>query len=83
MSASILTAKEIFDRLGELQKQLADNKTMGQDLCAAIEAACIPDDIDEDTLKDIIESICEPFNTREVSLQRFIEVYEKMLDKLL
>ena len=82
MSSLTLTAKEIFDRFGELQKQLSDNGAMGQALCSALEAADIPDDVGEDARAEIIGNICEPFNTREVSLQRLIEVYEKMLDKL-
>lgn len=80
--SSPLTQREIFDRLGELQKQLADNSAMGKELCAAIEAAAIPDNIDEDVLETIVSSICEPFTTREVSLQRLIEVYQEMLEKL-
>ena len=82
MSSPSLTLKEIFDRLGELQKQLADNSAMGRDICDALKAAAIPDGIDEDVLENIVSSICEPFNTREVSIQRLIEVYEKMLEKL-
>ena len=82
MSVSSLTLKEIFDRLGELQKQLDDNGAMGKALCAALEAADIPNDVGEDVRAEIVSNICEPFNTREVSLQRLIEVYEKMLDKL-
>ena len=79
--SSPLTQREIFDRLGELQKQLADNSDMGRDICDALTAA-IPDGIDEDVLENIVSSICEPFNTREVSIQRLIEVYEEMLEKL-
>ena len=82
MSSSTITSKDFFDRLGELQKQLADVKDLGQAMREAIEAAAIPEDVDEDDRAEIIGDICEPFNTREVSLQRLIEVYEKMLEKL-
>ena len=82
MSSSTITSKDFFDRLGELQKQLADVKDLGQAMREAIEAAAIPEDVDEDDRAEIIGDICEPFNNREVSLQRLIEVYEKMLEKL-
>ena len=82
MSASSFTQKEIFARLVELQKQLADNSAMGREICDALKAAAIPEDIDEDVLVNIVDSICEPFTTREVSIQRLIEVYEKMLDDI-
>ena len=77
MEDNKLTAKEIFEQLTILQKQLTENsQTSLHRLSDAIESAC--GDEDDERNSEQIAVICDVFNTREVTLLKLLGMYEKM-----
>ena len=77
MEDNKLTAKEIFEQLTILQKQLTENsQTSLHRLSDAIESAC--GDEGDERNSEQIAVICDVFNTREVTLLKLLGMYEKM-----
>ena len=77
MEDNKLTAKEIFEQLTILQKQLTENsQTSLHRLSDAIESAC--GDEGDERNHEQIAVICDVFNTREVTLLKLLGMYEKM-----
>ena len=76
MSNNKLTAKEIFVQLTILQKQLTEsNYTSLHNLRDAISS--IGEEYN-DSQCEHIEDVCNVFETREATLHRILELYEKM-----
>ena len=80
MEDNKLTAKEIFEQLTILQKQLTENsQTSLHRLSDAIESACGDEgDEGDERNHEQIAVICDVFNTREVTLLKLLGMYEKM-----
>lgn len=77
MEDNKLTAKEIFEQLTILQKQLTENsQTSLHRLSDAMESAC--GDEGDERNHEQIAVICDVFNTREVTLLKLLGMYEKM-----
>lgn len=77
MEDNKLTAKEIFEQLTILQKQLTENsQTSLHRLSDAISSAC--GDEGDERNSEQIAVICDVFNTREVTLLKLLGMYEKM-----
>ena len=72
-----LTAREIFEKIAELQKQLTENSNMSlQRLGDAISNAFENDEGERDY--EQIAEICDVFKARERNLLKLLEMYEKM-----
>jgi len=80
MEQNTLTAKEIFVQLTILQKQLTENSnTSLHRLGDAITS--IGEEENEARYEQITE-ICDVFKTRELTLLKMLEMYEKMYDDI-
>ena len=81
--AKTLTAKDIFDRISELQRQITENSNYSlhrlgdcfSDIYNGEEA------IERDKQKEIAE-VCRVFTEREKTLVKMLEIYERMYDDL-
>ena len=74
-----LTAKEIFVQLTILQKQLTENSNtslhrLGDAISSSIEG--------EEIHYEQIIDICDVFKTRELTLLKLLEMYEKMYEDI-
>ena len=81
MEESKLTAKEIFVQLTILQKELTENSNtslhrLGDAISSAFEGE------EGDNHCDQIADICDVFKTRELTLFKMLEMYEKMYDDI-
>lgn len=78
-----LTAKGIFTQLTVLQKQLTESSyTSLHHLSEAISAA-VEDREDADVeISEQITDICDVFKTREETLRKLLDVYEKMYEDI-
>ena len=81
MEESKLTAKEIFVQLTILQKELTENSNtslhrLGDAISSAFEGE------EGDSHYDQIADICDVFKTRELTLFKMLEMYEKMYDDI-
>jgi len=78
MDENKLTAKEIFVQLTVLQKQLTENSQTSLhrlgDALSSLESA------EGDTQFEQIPEICDVFKTRELTLLKMLQMYEKMYD---
>lgn len=83
MSASTeraLTAREIFDKISDLQKQLTENSYHSlHRLDDSITSIC---DIESEDKDAQVAEICSVFKMRETTLLRILEIYERMYDDL-
>lgn len=83
MSANIskpLTAREIFEKIVELQKQLTENSYNSlHRLDDSISSIC--EDENEERFEQISE-VCSVFKMRETTLIKMLELYEKMYNDL-
>ena len=78
MEENKLTAKDIFVQLTILQKQLTENsQTSLHRLGDAITS--IGEEENEVRYEQVAE-VCDVFKTRELTLQRMLEMYEKMYE---
>ena len=78
MEENKLTAKDIFVQLTTLQKQLTENsQTSLHRLGDAITS--IGEEENEVRYEQVAE-VCDVFKTRELTLQRMLEMYEKMYE---
>ena len=76
-----LTTKEIFVQLTILQKELTENSnTSLHRLGDAISSAFEGEECDNHY--DQIADICDVFKTRELTLFKLLEMYEKMYDDI-
>ena len=76
-----LTAREIFEKIAELQKQLTENSNMSlHRLGDAISSAFENDESERDY--EQIAEICAVFNSREFNLLKMLALYEKMYDDI-
>ncbi|MBO5937878.1 MAG: hypothetical protein J6Q82_00055 [Clostridia bacterium] len=78
MEQNKLTAKEIFVQLTVLQKQLTENSNTS--LHRLGEAIISIGDEENEVRYEQITEICDVFKTRELTLLRMLEMYEKMYD---
>lgn len=76
-----LTAKEIFIQLTVLQKQLTENSQTSLHRLGDAIGYAYGEDGDERDGEHIAE-ICDAFNTRELTLLKMLEMYEKMYDDI-
>ena len=78
MEENKLTAKEIFVQLTILQKQLTENSQTSLhrlgDAISSLEGE------EGDARFEQIPEICDVFKTRELTLLKMLEIYEKMYD---
>ena len=73
-----LTAKEIFVQLTILQKQLTENSQTS--LHRLGDALSTFESENVEASSDQISEICDVFKTRELTLLKMLEMYEKMYD---
>ena len=76
-----LTTKEIFVQLTILQKELTENSNtslhrLGDAISSAFEGEKCDNHYDQ------IADICDVFKTRELTLFKLLEMYEKMYDDI-
>ncbi len=76
-----LTTKEIFVQLTILQKELTENSNtslhrLGDAISSAFEGE------EDENCYDQITDICDVFKTRELTLLKLLEMYEKMYDDI-
>ena len=80
MEENKLTAKEIFVQLTILQKELTENSQTSLhrlgDALSAFESENI------DASREQISGVCDIFKTRELTLRKMMEVYERMYDDI-
>lgn len=82
MSENKLTAKEIFEKITELQKQLAEDSNHSlQRLEDSISSICCSSDDDGEKSEQVIE-VCKVFRLREATLTKMLELYETMYHDL-
>ena len=74
-----LTAREIFEKIAELQKQLTENSNMSLHRLGDAISSAFENDEGERDYEQIAE-ICDVFKTRELNLLKMLELYEKMYD---
>lgn len=79
MEENKLTAKEIFIQLTVLQKQLTENSQTSLHRLGDAIGYAYGEDGDERDCEHIAE-ICDVFNTRELTLLKMLQMYEKMYD---
>ena len=80
MEQNTLTAKEIFVQLTILQKQLTENSNtslhrLGDAITSIVEE-------ENEARYEQITEICDVFKTREITLLKMLEMYEKMYDDI-
>lgn len=75
MEQNKLTAREIFEQLTILQKQLTENSQTSL-LRLSDVLACVEEDDEGEQITDI----CDVFKTRELTLLKLLEMYERMYD---
>jgi len=80
MEENKLTAKEIFIQLTVLQKQLTENSQTS--LHRLGDALSTLEGEEGDALPEQIADICDVFKTRELTLLKMLEMYEKMYDDI-
>ncbi len=81
MEENKLTAKEIFEQLTILQRQLTENSyTSLHRLGDAISS--VAEDEEENVPSEQITFICDVFKARERTLFKLLEMYEKMYDDI-
>ena len=81
MEENKLTAKEIFAQLTELQRQLTENsQTSLHRLGDALTS--LEGEDGGDTRYEQIPEICDVFKTRELTLLKMLEMYEKMYNDI-
>ncbi|MBR2018896.1 MAG: hypothetical protein IKA05_00680 [Clostridia bacterium] len=80
MEENKLTAKEIFIQLTILQKQLTENSQTS--LHRLGDALSTLEGEEGDALPEQIADICDVFKTRELTLLKMLEMYEKMYDDI-
>ncbi|MBR4881992.1 MAG: hypothetical protein IKU19_08655 [Clostridia bacterium] len=76
-----LTAKDIFDRISKLQKQITENSYYSLhrlDDCIT----SLYDHEDVSSTGEEIEEVCSVFKEREKTLMKMLEMYERMYDDL-
>ena len=78
MEENKLTAKEIFVQLTILQKQLTENSQTS--LHRLSDALSTFESENMEASCDQISEICDVFKTRELTLLKMLEMYEKMYD---
>ena len=80
MEESKLTAKEIFAQIALLQRQLTENSQTSLhrlgDALSSLEGE------EGDSRFEQIPEICDVFETRELTLFKMLEMYEKMYDDI-
>ena len=80
MEENKLTAKEIFVQLTILQKELTENSQTSLhrlgDALSAFESENI------DASREQISGVCDIFKTRELTLRKMMEMYERMYDDI-
>ena len=77
-----LTAREIFEKIVELQKQLTESSYHSlHRLTDAISAICESTEESEEQSEQISE-VCATFNAREETFTKMLKLYEKMYDDL-
>ena len=75
-----LTAREIFEKISELQKQLTENSYHSlHRLDDSVSAICNSENED---ISEQIGEVCSVFKMRETTLIKMLELYEKMYDDL-
>ena len=80
MEENKLTAKEIFVQLTVLQKQLTENSQTS--LHRLGDALSSLESMESEALPEQIADICDVFKTRELTLLKMLEMYEKMYDDI-
>ena len=80
MEQNKLTAKEIFVQLTILQKQLTENSQTS--LHRLGDAITSIGEEDNETRYEQVAEVCDVFKTRELTLLRMLEMYEKMYDDI-
>jgi hypothetical protein len=78
MEENKLTAKDIFVQLTILQKQLTENSQTS--LHRLGDAITSIGEEDNDARYEQVTEVCDVFKTRELTLQRMLEMYEKMYE---
>ena len=82
MEENKLTAKDIFVQITELQRQLTENSyTSLHRLSDAISSLESDSNENENRWEQITE-ICDVFKTRELTLLKMLELYEKMYNDI-
>ena len=82
MEENKLTAKDIFVQITELQRQLTENSyTSLHRLSDAISSLESDSNENEDRWEQIAD-ICDVFKTRELTLLKMLELYEKMYNDI-
>lgn len=80
MEDNRLTTKEIFVQLTILQKQLTENSQTS--LHRLGDAITSIGEEDNDARYDQVTEVCGVFKTREITLLKMLEMYEKMYDDI-
>ncbi len=76
----ILTTREIFDKIAELQKKLTESPFHSfHRLSDSISSIC--EEESEEKIEQITE-VCNAFIMRETTFQKMLELYEKMYNDL-
>ena len=82
MEENKLTVKDIFVQITELQRQLTENSyTSLHRLSDAISSLESDSNENEDRWEQIAD-ICDVFKTRELTLLKMLELYEKMYNDI-
>ncbi|MGM9652689.1 MAG: hypothetical protein ACI3XP_03540 [Eubacteriales bacterium] len=77
MEENKLTAREIFEQLTILQKQLTENSQTSLHRLGDAISSTFDGDEGERNYEQIAD-ICDVFKTRELTLLKLLEMYEKM-----
>ena len=80
MEDNRLTTKEIFVQLTILQKQLTENSQTS--LHRLGDAITSIGEEDNEARYDQVTEVCDVFKTRELTLLKMLEIYEKMYDDI-
>lgn len=86
MEESKLNAKEIFEQIKALQKHLTEGTegSLGRltDALALLDGDECEDGEASESRTAQVEQVCDVFKTRELSVLRLLELYEKMYNNL-
>ena len=82
MEENKLTAKDIFVQITELQRQLTENSYTSLHRLSDAISSLESDSNENENRWEQIADICDVFKTRELTLLKMLELYEKMYNDI-
>ena len=73
-----LTRREIFEEVQWITESLRDNSFM-EKLDDSITSICSAEDVDSDAIQAMVESVCDVYKTRTLTLEKALSLYQQML----